>query len=92
MVFFLMEPGSGQADEFVPVIQVFPFPAVFRYFGTLCKAWYRRNGAQITDAIELAENGIGKRNDPTQEKENTALLKKAGYDQETLVDFYMELA
>ncbi len=43
-------------------------------------------------AIELAENGIGKRNDPMQEKENTALLKKAGYDQETLVDFYMELA
>ena len=30
--------------------------ASINYFGTLCKAWYRRNGAQITDAIALAEN------------------------------------
>ena len=29
--------------------------ASVNYFGTLCKAWYCRNGAQITDAIGLAE-------------------------------------
>ena len=30
--------------------------ASINYFGTLCKAWYRRNGAQITDAITFVEN------------------------------------
>lgn len=30
--------------------------ASINYFGTLCKAWYRRSGAQITDAIRLTED------------------------------------
>jgi len=32
--------------------------ASINYFGDLCKAWYRRNGAQITDAINTAWNGF----------------------------------
>ncbi len=32
--------------------------ASINYFGDLCKAWYRRNGAQITDAIDTAWNGF----------------------------------
>ena len=30
--------------------------ASINYFGNLCKAWYRRNGAQITDAITTVWN------------------------------------
>lgn len=32
--------------------------ASINYFGSLCKAWYRRNGCQITDAISFAENSF----------------------------------
>ena len=32
--------------------------ASVNYFGSLCKAWYRRNGAQITDALHFAQESF----------------------------------
>ena len=43
-------------------------------------------------AIVLAEEGLEKRNNAGQEDENITLLKKAGYDQKRLVEFYERFA
>ena len=32
--------------------------ASINYFGDLCKAWYRRDGRQITDAIRCAQEAL----------------------------------
>lgn len=49
---------DGELTDAVTLRSVIAYDdiASINYFGSLCKAWYRRNGAQITDAIELAEN------------------------------------
>lgn len=47
----LMLAWEGQTDAEVRAIVAYDDIASINYFGDLCKAWYRRNGAQITDAI-----------------------------------------
>jgi hypothetical protein len=49
---------DGELTDAVTLRSVIAYDdiASINYFGSLCKAWYRRNGAQITDAIGLAEN------------------------------------
>lgn len=43
--------GSVQDEQIVRAVVAYDDIASINYFGDLCKAWYRRNGAQITDAI-----------------------------------------
>lgn len=49
---------QGQIDDVMTLRSVIAYDdiASINYFGSLCKAWYRRNGAQITDAITLTES------------------------------------
>ena len=41
-------------DDTVRAVIAYDDIASINYFGDLCKAWYRRNGLQITDAIHYA--------------------------------------
>ena len=45
--------GSTEEEHTVRAVVAYDDIASINYFGDLCKAWYRRNGAQITDAIRL---------------------------------------
>ena len=47
---------SGKVEDAQEVRAVIAYDdiASINYFGDLCKAWYRRNGAQISDAIAAA--------------------------------------
>ncbi len=49
---------QGQVEDALDLRCVIAYDdiASVNYFGTLCRAWYRRNGAGITDAIALAED------------------------------------
>lgn len=47
--------GQVGGDTVLRAVIAYDDIASVNYFGSLCKAWYRRNGAQITDAILLAE-------------------------------------
>lgn len=46
--------GMVEQDQTVRAVIAYDDIASIDYFGTLCKAWYRREGAQITDAIHKA--------------------------------------
>jgi len=46
--------GTVEGEQEVRAVIAYDDIASINYFGDLCKAWYRRNGAQITDAINLA--------------------------------------
>ena len=46
--------GKVENTQEVHAVIAYDDIASINYFGDLCKAWYRRNGAQITDAINLA--------------------------------------
>ena len=43
--------GAVEGEQVVRSVIAYDDIASINYFGDLCKAWYRRNGAQITDAI-----------------------------------------
>lgn len=45
--------GSAEEEHTVRAVIAYDDIASINYFGDLCKAWYRRSGAQITDAIRL---------------------------------------
>lgn len=51
---YLSWNGNTQYIQEIRAIIGYDDIASINYFGDLCKAWYRRNGAQITDAIKLA--------------------------------------
>ncbi|MBR4080580.1 MAG: DUF4965 domain-containing protein, partial [Clostridia bacterium] len=46
--------GEVQSARRVTAVIAYDDISSINYIGDLCKAWYRRNGAQITDAIETA--------------------------------------
>ncbi len=46
--------GSVSDETTVRAVIAYDDIASINYFGDLCKSWYRRNGAQITDAIAHA--------------------------------------
>ncbi len=46
--------GKVEGKQTVKAVIAYDDIASINYFGDLCKAWYRRNGAQVTDAIKLA--------------------------------------
>ena len=46
--------GVVEGEQEVHAVIAYDDIASINYFGDLCKPWYRRNGAQITDAINLA--------------------------------------
>ena len=46
--------GGTEEERTVRAVVAYDDIASINYFGDLCKAWYRRNGAQLTDAIRLA--------------------------------------
>ena len=46
--------GEVKDAQSVRAVIAYDDIASINYFGELCKAWYRRNGAQITDAIDVA--------------------------------------
>ncbi|NLF85895.1 MAG: DUF4965 domain-containing protein [Lentisphaerae bacterium] len=48
--------GTLQGEQQLRAIIAYDDIASINYFGDLCKAWYRRNGAQITDAIRTADS------------------------------------
>ena len=48
--------GRVDAETEVRAVVAYDDIASINYFGDLCKAWYRRNGAQVTDAIRFAAN------------------------------------
>lgn len=48
--------GAVSAPQTLRTIVAYDDIASINYFGTLCKPWYRRNGAQITDAMQHAED------------------------------------
>ena len=50
--------GELDGEKAMRAIIAYDDIASINYFGDLCKAWYRRNGAQITDAISTAWNGF----------------------------------
>ena len=52
----LMLSWSGKVEDEQEVRAVIAYDdiASINYFGDLCKAWYRRSGAQINDAIDAA--------------------------------------
>ena len=47
--------GSIENELTIRAIIAYDDIASVNYFGDLCKAWYRRSGAQITDAIRIAD-------------------------------------
>ena len=46
--------GKVEGETEIHAVIAYDDIASINYFGDLCKPWYRRNGAQITDAIKLA--------------------------------------
>ena len=50
----LLMTWSGASDATIHAVIAYDDIASINYFGDLCKPWYRRNGAQITDALTLA--------------------------------------
>ena len=50
--------GSIESFREFHLIIAYDDIASINYFGTLCNAWYRRNGAQITDAIRFAQESF----------------------------------
>jgi len=48
--------GELDGEKMMRAVIAYDDIASINYFGDLCKAWYRRNGAQITDAINTAWN------------------------------------
>lgn len=48
--------GTLQGEQQLRAIIAYDDIASINYFGDLCKAWYRRHGAQITDAIRTADS------------------------------------
>lgn len=46
--------GLLEGEKTLRAVIAYDDIASINYFGDLCKAWYRRNGAQITDAISFA--------------------------------------
>lgn len=48
--------GQVAGEQTLRAIIAYDDIASINYFGTLCKAWYRRGGAQITDAIAQAQS------------------------------------
>lgn len=50
----LLLSWEGAAEGEVRAVIAYDDIASINYFGDLCKAWYRRKGAQITDAMTLA--------------------------------------
>lgn len=47
----LLMTWEGPAEGCVQAVIAYDDIASINYFGDLCKAWYRRGGAQVTDAI-----------------------------------------
>lgn len=47
----LLMTWEGPAEGSVQAVIAYDDIASINYFGDLCKAWYRRGGAQVTDAI-----------------------------------------
>ena len=62
MIHILYNPlaGSGRSEEKARAVIAYDDIASINYFGDLCKAWYRRGGAQVTDAIAAAQSFYGK--------------------------------
>ena len=50
----LLMTWEGPAQGCVRAVIAYDDIASINYFGSLCKAWYRRGGAQVTDAIRRA--------------------------------------
>ena len=50
--------GELEGEQKLRAVIAYDDIASINYFGDLCKPWYRRNGAQITDAINTAWNGF----------------------------------
>ena len=50
----LLMTWEGPAQGSVRAVIAYDDIASINYFGSLCKAWYRRGGAQVTDAIRRA--------------------------------------
>ena len=50
--------GTVHGEQELRALIAYDDIASINYFGSLCKAWYRRNGAQITDAIRTCWAGF----------------------------------
>ena len=67
--------GMVEQEQTVRAVIAYDDIASIDYFGTLCKAWYRREGAQITDAIHKAVKDF-----------DAIMARCAGLDERVLAD------